>query len=222
MRLRFRWRGHAALEHELREHRPQPNSEFRDDVVARLTPRRRPPWGRRAVAAAMTIGLAAAFAVTGGAGYARNVAGDSVKTVVHLATHGRTHRSYAMSPAADQYGCKEYVNPHGQNIPPAGQTPPGTNPRSGQNPDGFYMIGNPGGGDVNVIDLGSGTVFGPYPGGTVIKYTQGKGTTPNEKKIGGNGQSQAVYTHITGNGDFMVVLVGTTTGQTCYVPPPPK
>ena len=59
-----------------------------------------------------------------------------------------------------------------------------------------------------VIDLGSGTVFGPYPGGTAIKYTQAPGKTPNEEKIGStNGQAGAVSTHITGTGDFQIVPV---------------
>jgi len=221
MRKWFERKRFSAFEERLRADRPQPSSSFENEIAGRVAPRPR-ALGRRLVAIALTIGRAAAFAATVGVGYAVNVAADSVKTVATVAVHGTSKRHLANTPAQDQYGCKEYVNPHGQNIPPAGQTPPGTNPRSGQNPDGFYMIGNPGGTDVNVIDLGSGTVFGPYPGGTVIKYTQGKGTTPNEKKIGGNGQSQAVYTHITGNGDFMVVPVGGTTGQTCYVPPPPK
>ena len=121
---------------------------------------------------------------------------------------------------AHQPFCQETVNPHGQTIPPAGATLPG--PKGGQNPDGFYLIGSNVGTDVRVVDLGSGTVFGPYPSGTVIKYTQAPGTTPSEKKIGStNGQAGAVLVHITGTGDMAVRTVDNHDID-CFVPPPPK
>ena len=61
--------------------------------------------------------------------------------------------------------CDEFVNPHGQNIPPAGSfTLPG--PKGGQNEDGFYRISSTTAEEVFVVDTGSGTVFGPYPSGT--------------------------------------------------------
>src|SRR4051812_21892833 len=97
---------------------------------------------------------------------------ENSTTFDHYIRVGTFRGFFSDVPCEGQGPCKEYVNPHGQTIPPAGQTPPGTNPRSGQNPDGFYQVGNPGGGAVNVIDLGSGMVFGPYPGGTAIKYTE--------------------------------------------------
>jgi len=141
----------------------------------------------------------------------------------HSVLENHYNRAFAFSDVPCTPLCQEWVNPHGQNIPPAGQTPPGTNPRSGQNPDGFYLVGNPGGGFVFVVDQGSGKVFGPYPGGTVIKYTEANGATPNEKTIGSsNGQAGAVFTHITGTGDFQVVPVGGGPAESCFVPPPPK
>ena len=142
---------------------------------------------------------------------------DAVQTVV---SGGGTQTA-----SDDEYGgpCVEYVNPHGQTIPPAGLTPPGTNPKGGENPDGFYQVGATGGGDVIVIDLGSGTQFGPFTGGTAIKYTQAPGKTPSSKKIGSDtGQAGAVSVHITGTGDFQIVPVGGGPTQTCLVPPPPK
>ena len=149
----------------------------------------------------MTTGATAAFLSFGGVGYAV----DAVNTAVGGGSSGQTASD-------DQYGgqCVEYVNPHGQTIPPAGLTPPGTNPKGGENPDGFYQIGDPSdAADVFVIDLGSGTAFGPYPGGTAIKYTQAPGKTPSEQKIGStNGQAGAVLVHITGTGDFQIVLGG--------------
>ena len=74
--------------------------------------------------------------------------------------------AFAHTPA-----CQETVNPHGQNTPPAGSTTlPG--PRGGQNEDGFYKISSNVGTPVSVVDLGSGTVFGPYASGTIVKYTR--------------------------------------------------
>jgi hypothetical protein len=124
---------------------------------------------------------------------------------------------------AHQGICEETTNPHGQNVPPAGSTTlPG--PRGGQNEDGFYKISSNTGVDVFVKDLGSGTIFGPFPSGTKIKYTQAPGATPGSKKIGStNGQAGAVKYHITGTGDALVYPTGEPNhGALCKVPPPPK
>ena len=119
--------------------------------------------------------------------------------------------------------CTETTNPHGQNVPPAGSTTlPG--PNGGQNEDGFYLISSNTGVNVFVKDLGSGTIFGPFPSGTKIKYTQAPGATPSQKKIGStNGQAGAVKYHITGTGDAFVFPTGELNhGVNCLVPPPPK
>ena len=88
--------------------------------------------GRPAFALLLTAGTAAAFLSFGGVGYAV----DAVQTVVS--------GGGAQTASDDEYGgpCVEYVNPHGKTIPPAGLTPPGTNPKGGENPDGFYQVGN--------------------------------------------------------------------------------
>lgn len=131
----------------------------------------------------------------------------------------------AAAPAqAHRATCQETTNPHGQNVPPAGfTTEPGTNPNSGQNPDGFYILGTDTGSDsVFVFDDGSGTVFGPFAPGTRIKYTQAPGATPEQKKIGSdNGQAGAVEWHITGTGDAFA-FSGDGVKVPCRVPPPPK
>jgi hypothetical protein len=115
------------------------------------------------------------------------------------------------------------VNPHGGTIPPAGQTPPGTNPKSGQNPDGFYQVGSTDGSQVYVIDTATGTKFGPYPNGTVIKYTEANGGDPKTLTIGSStGQAGAVQVHIFGQGDPAVQSVNGGALTVCYVPPPPK
>lgn len=115
--------------------------------------------------------------------------------------------------------CEESVNPHGQTTPPAGSTTlPG--PNGGQNEDGFYRIGSDVGTDV-FIDTG-GMSFGPFPSGTVVKYTQAPGSSPSIQTIGStNGQAGAVLVHITGPDELVVRSIdGSTT--TCLVPPPPK
>jgi hypothetical protein len=121
-------------------------------------------------------------------------------------------------------GCVETVNPHGQNVPPAGSTTlPG--PRGGQNEDGFYLLtSDPVSAGVVAIDTGSGTVFGPFPSGTKVKYTQAPGATPDAKKIGSdNGQAGAIDFHITGTGDLAVAPATDPAARTpCLVPPPPK
>jgi hypothetical protein len=115
--------------------------------------------------------------------------------------------------------CEETVNPHGQNVPPAGSTTlPG--PNGGINDDGFYIVGTDVGTSVILSDT-DGNVFGTFPSGTRVKYTEANGAEPSVKKIGSDsGQAGAVDFHITGTGD-LVVSADTTTA-TCPVPPPPK
>ncbi len=122
-------------------------------------------------------------------------------------------------------GCVETTNPHGQKIPPAGSTTsPGTNPNSGQNDDGFYLLTDPDPGAlIFLMDTGSGTIFGPFPSGTEIKYTQAVGATPDSKPIGStNGEAGAVLAHINGTGDAAVFSTTNPTLVFCLVPPPPK
>ena len=132
--------------------------------------------------------------------------------------------SLAGTAQAHRATCKETTNPHGKNVPPAGYTTsPGTNPRSGQNPDGFYILGTDTGRDrIFVLDGGSGRVFGPFAVGTKIKYTQRPGGTPEAKKIGStNGQAGAVDWHIFGTGDAFV-FSGDRVKVPCRVSPPPR
>jgi hypothetical protein len=121
---------------------------------------------------------------------------------------------------AHQPFCIETVNPHGQTVPPAGSTtPPG--PRGGINDDGFYEVGAATGTAVILSDT-DGNVFGTFPSGTKVKYTEANGAEPSVKKIGSaNGQAGAVDFHITGTGDLVVTSVEDTS-VTCPVPPPPK
>jgi hypothetical protein len=110
-------------------------------------------------------------------------------------------------------------------VPPAGEQSPG------QNEDGFYKLvasdvldPSP---DIFVVDAGTGTVFGPFPSGTQIKYTQAPGAEPSQKEIGSpSGEAGAVAYHITGQGDMQVYAVDAGGNQSaavsCLVPPPPK
>ena len=55
----------------------------------------------------------------------------SIGAALMLAAPAQAHRPF----------CTETVNPHGQNVPPAGSTTlPG--PNGGQNEDGFYKVGS--------------------------------------------------------------------------------
>ena len=211
----FRNRGgeFSALEGRLRAHRRQPSAELERSIGKRVG-RRSSSGGRALLAVVLTAGVFGAMASFGGVGYA-------VSSVT-----GAVDPANASTPSGDQYGggpCTEYVNPHGKTIPPAGLTPPGTNPNGGENPDGFYQVGSSTSGPVYVVDLGSNTTFGPFDGGTAIKYTQAPGGTPGSMSIGSDtGQAGAVYVHITGTGDFQIVPVNGGPTQTCLVPPPPK
>jgi len=116
--------------------------------------------------------------------------------------------------------CDPTTNPAGNHIPNAGD-----NPKSGQNPDGFYVLGATDNVDPNamifVADSASSFVAGPYPSGTTIKLIQAPGATPNVKP--GTG---AIDFKITLNGDAIVTAVdasgNVSARATCNVPPPPK
>jgi hypothetical protein len=128
--------------------------------------------------------------------------------------------AFAASAQAHVPFCKETVNPHGKNVPPAGSTTlPG--PKGGINDDGFYKVGTDEGTDVRLKDT-DGNFFGVFPSGTKVKYTEANGAEPSVKKIGSdNGQAGAIDFHIKGTGDLVVVADGGDKAV-CPVPPPPK
>ena len=127
--------------------------------------------------------------------------------------------------SAPEAACVETVNPHGQNVPKAGQKSPG------QNEDGFYELGAKDSLDPNPMiflkDMESGMIFGPFVNGTKIKYTEANGATPSQKEMGSNnGQAGAVDWHITGQGDAEVYATDAAGNvsdvASCLVPAPPK
>jgi hypothetical protein len=133
-------------------------------------------------------------------------------------------------------------------IPPVATCEPNGNPNNkepqapgkggqGQNQDGFYVLeatDNLTGEScaalqITVTDDGSGTEFGPFLVGTVIKYTQDPLAIPEQKPIGGRGSgnnANNVDWHIIGKGDALVTAVdgagNTSDPVSCLVPPPPK
>jgi hypothetical protein len=208
----------SDLERQLDAGRARLDRGVEREMVSRISAARRARQGgfRLVLAGLTTTAVVAMLAASGGVSYAVSAAKDAVG-------NGKTTTQTSSSTQYGEGGCVEYVNPHGAVIPPAGQTAPGTNPKSGQNPDGFYQIGSADGSMVYVIDQGTGTVFGPYPSGTVIKYTQAVGATPSAKTIGStNGQAGAVTVHISGQGDAGVQSVKGGPLTICYVPPKPK
>jgi hypothetical protein len=138
-------------------------------------------------------------------------------------------RVYVPDVTPPEVACLETVNPHGRTIPPAGSTTlPG--PKGGQNEDGFYELLSTDNVDPDpelfVIDSGSGTVFGPFASGTIVKYTEDADAVPEAKKIGSDkGNAEAVDWHIIGNGDLIIMAVddaGNAARALCLVPPLPK
>lgn len=116
-------------------------------------------------------------------------------------------------------GCDPTTNPSGKNEPTAG-----ANPKSGQNPDGFYVLTGSDNVDPTVeiflTDSVSGMVFGPFATGTKIKLVQAPGATPNIKPGPG-----VIDWKITIQGDAIVSVTdaaGNVTRVGCLVPPPPK
>jgi hypothetical protein len=115
--------------------------------------------------------------------------------------------------------CEPTTNPAGKTVPPAG-----TNPASGQNPDGFFVLT---GGDnidedveIFLTDDASGVIFGPFPNGTTIKLVQAPGATPSIKPGAG-----VIDWKIRIQGDAVVSVTdaaGNVTEVSCLVPPPPK
>jgi hypothetical protein len=129
-----------------------------------------------------------------------------------------------------EVACREFVNPHGKNIPPAGSTTlPGA--KGGQNEDGYYLlvasddVWPTASIDIDVNGLGRPN-GSPFRSGDVIKYTQADGADPTSKKIGSaNGEADAVVAHIVSPGDAVVTATdgsGNEASVTCLVPRPPK
>lgn len=128
--------------------------------------------------------------------------------------------------------CTETWNPHGQNVPPAGRTTePGTSPRSGQNPDGFYQVGAV----ADLVSLEpasvwlldgcgagySGHVYDgdpetpgvqPFSFGTTVKYVEANGRAPGQRRMATankpgepyDGASDWTEWQLWGQGDLMV------------------
>lgn len=141
---------------------------------------------------------------------------------------GLASRTRASGPISDRWAvpyCVPTVKPHGEQEPQA--------PGSGMNEDGFYVFGtlaDAWGERVYIRDDASGTVFGPFPKGTRIKWVEANGADPTISPMGsnnGNGQAaaQAVDYQIRAQGDaeaFFVDEKGVEVSVTCLVPPFPK
>ncbi|GAX26217.1 hypothetical protein FisN_16Lh043 [Fistulifera solaris] len=100
---------------------------------------------------------------------------------------------------------------------------PGGNVPKANNQDGFFVLGGEDNCSVlsyQVVDSVSGFVFGPFPSGTVFKYTEAPGSTPSQKPGTGN-----VNYFLKGKGDAYVLVTdgaGNTAMAPCLVPPKPS
>jgi hypothetical protein len=121
---------------------------------------------------------------------------------------------------APRVACADGTNPSGKKVPAAGR-----NPKSGQNPDGFYQLlaedncdPSP---NIFIRDGGSSFVAGPFASGDRVKLTQAPGGQP--KRHTGPG---AIAAHIHLRGDALLYSVDAggnmSTPILCLVPPPPK
>jgi hypothetical protein len=114
--------------------------------------------------------------------------------------------------------CVQGVNPAGK-IPAAGD-----NPKSGQNPDGFYQLlaaDNVGVASVQVCDGGSSFCTAPFLPNDYVKITQAQGATPADSRPGPG----VLASHITLIGDAVLTVTdtsGNVTTAACLVPAPPK
>jgi hypothetical protein len=137
-----------------------------------------------------------------------------------------------------EYGCAQVEKIWRDTTPPVALCYPSVNPDGvipaapgnggkGQNQDGFYGISAD---DIVspdeslqlfVTDSGTGTVFGPFPVGTDIKYVQAPGGKPDQKPGSG-----AVEFFLKGQGDALVTAVdgsgNTSEAVSCLVPPKPQ
>ncbi len=149
--------------------------------------------------------------------------GDTEVTVTATDASGNTASDIVVVHVVDTtppgLSCVETVNPHGGTIP------------KGKNPDGFYQLLA-----VDICDPepeifvgvnSNPNLFGPFPSGTIIKFTEAPGATPSMKKIGSSkGRAGAVTCHITLPSDPVITAVDYTgnvqTCTDCLVPPPLK
>jgi hypothetical protein len=114
--------------------------------------------------------------------------------------------------------CVQGVNPAGH-IPAAGN-----NPKSGQNPDGFYQLlaaDNVGVASVKVCDGGSSFCSDPFLPNDYVKITQAQGATPSDSRPGPG----VLVSQLKLNGDAVLTVTdtsGNVTTAACLVPAPPK
>jgi hypothetical protein len=118
-----------------------------------------------------------------------------------------------------QVSCEAGPNAYGNNIPAAGN-----NPKSGQNPDGFYRLlahdncdPNP---TIYIADSASSFVAGSFANGDVVKIVQSKGNIG--QKPGPPGTAALIHL----GGDALLYAVdadgNVAAAIMCKVPPPPK
>lgn len=176
-----------------------------------------PPYGP--LTAPMTISFTETIAVP--SGLALGVYTCTVTAVVDGTPRAtQTVRVGVSDLTAPTGACTPTTNPAGKKVPPAGK-----NPKSGQNPDGFYLLSVSDNLDpspqIFIDDTGSAAVFGPYPDGTKIKLTQAPGAKPSQKPGAG-----VIDWKIKLKGDaalFFEDASGNVSGPVfCRVPPPPK
>jgi hypothetical protein len=130
------------------------------------------------------------------------------------------HKTITVDSTPPTASCVETTNPSGKNVPKSGPNAG----KSGQNPDGFYLLTGTdavGVASIVVMDSGSSFVSDPFASGDTVKITQVPGGTPSDTRPGPGG----ITSHLFLNGDAVLVVTDTAGNVTrvgCKVPPPPK
>ncbi|GAX21966.1 hypothetical protein FisN_16Hh043 [Fistulifera solaris] len=148
-------------------------------------------------------------------------------TAVNPFALGSTTVEYTVADiAGNTDACTFAVVVEDNEVPTATCSPannPGGNVPKANNQDGFFVLGGEDNCSVasyQVVDSGSGHTFGPFPSGTVFKYTEAPGATPSEKIGTGD-----VDYFLKGQGDAYVLVTdgsGNTATAPCLVPPKPS
>jgi hypothetical protein len=116
--------------------------------------------------------------------------------------------------------CRAASNPSAKKIPVAGK-----DPKSGQNPDGYYQLLGKDNCDPNcrlfLHDTASGFIAGPFNSGDIIKLRQSPGGTPSSTP---DVPPIAAQVRLNGDGALYAVDASGNISQPayCLVPPPPK
>jgi hypothetical protein len=188
-------------------------------------------------------GVPVAFSVTSGPNAGKvgtlttdadGLAAFTYEAIQHLEGLGTDAVEACFTDAEGTKACSSATVTWQDTTPPAVACLPGTNPggsvvlrKGGLSPSGFMKLVATDAVDpaplVFLLDTGSGTIWGPFPSGMAVKYTQAPGATPGAKEMGSDEGGGIEILHVRGKGDPAVRgkdAVGNESAPlVCPVPP---